>query len=103
MLCFITSQIENKAWYYHKINEAAESCLVRVGKNDLSFLKKASVIDCNQPILIHKNKFSKIIDPDHKFEVVTRNIPKEIKEKIVKAIKDSPIVKPFIKKLIKYT
>jgi hypothetical protein len=68
----------------------------------MPFLKKESVIDCNQPILIHKNKFSKIVDPEHKFEVVTRNIPKRIKEKIVKAIKASPIVKPFIKKLIKY-
>lgn len=103
LLCLITSQIENKAWYYHKTNEAAGSCLVLVDKGDLPFLKKASVIDCNQPILIHKNKFGKIIDPDHRFEVVSRNIPKEIKEKIIMAIKDSPIVKPFIKKLIKYS
>lgn len=102
LLCIITSQVENKAWYYHKTNEEAESCLVSVDKHDLPFLKRKSLIDCNQPVLIHKNKFSKIIDPDHKFEVVTRNIPKEIKKKIVKAIKDSPIVKPFIKKLIKF-
>jgi len=73
-----------------------------VDKGDLHFLKKASVIDCNQPILIHKNKFYKIIDPDHKFEVVSRNISTEVKKKIVKAIKDSPIVKPFIKKMIRY-
>ena len=103
LLCIVTSQVENKAWYYHKTNETAASCLVRVSKHELPFIKKESVIDCNQPMLIHKNKFGKIIDPDHKFEVVIRNIPKEIKEKIVKAIKDSPIVKPFIKKLIKYT
>ena len=102
LLCIITSQIENKAWYYHKTKEAAESSLVLVDKGDLHFLKKASVIDCNQPILIHKNKFYKIIDPDHKFEVVSRNISTEVKKKIVKAIKDSPIVKPFIKKMIRY-
>ncbi|MBI5409365.1 MAG: hypothetical protein HZA14_08370 [Nitrospirae bacterium] len=102
LLCFITSQIENKAWYYHKTRETAESCLVLVGKDDLPFLKKASIIDCNQPQLIHKNKFEKLIDSDHKFEVVSRNIPKEIRGKIVKAIKASPIVKPFIKKLIRY-
>ncbi|MBI4843543.1 MAG: hypothetical protein HY809_04380 [Nitrospirae bacterium] len=73
-----------------------------LNKGDLPFIKKISVIDCNQPRLIHKSKFGIIIDPDHKFEVVTRNIPEEIKEKIVQAIKDSPIVKPFVKKLIKY-
>lgn len=83
LLCIITSQIENKVWYYQKTKESAESSLVLVDKDDLPFLKKASVIDCNQPMLIHKNKFSKIIDPDNKFEVVSRNIPGEIKEKIV--------------------
>ena len=103
LLCIITSQVENKAWYYHKTNQAAGSSLVIVNRDELSFLKKMSVIDCNQPKLIHKSHFGKIVDPDHKFTIVTRNIPKEVKEKIVQAIKDSPIVKPFIKKLIKYT
>ncbi len=42
--------------------------------------------------LIHKNKFSKLVDPDHNFKVVARDIPEEVKEKIVTAIKDSPIV-----------
>lgn len=102
LLCIITSQIENKVWYYHKTKEAAESSLVLVDKGDLPFLKKASVIDCNQPQLIYKNMFGKLIDPDHKFDVVSRSVPHEIKEKIVKAIKASPIVKPFIKKLIRY-
>ncbi len=103
LLCFITSQIKNKAWYYHKTKETAESCLVLVDKGDLSFLKKASLIDCNQPQLIQRNQLGKLIDPDHKFEVVSRNIPKEIKEKIVNAIKASPLVKPFIKKMIRYS
>lgn len=102
LLCIITSQIENRAWHYHRTKEAAESCLVLIDKGTLSFLKKASVIDCNQPMLIQKNKLGKIIDSAHKFEVVSRGIPKEIKEKIVQAIKASPIVKPFIKKLIRY-
>ncbi|MEE8329193.1 MAG: hypothetical protein V3R54_04605 [Thermodesulfovibrionia bacterium] len=33
-------------------------------------------------------------------KAVIRKVPSDIKKKIVKAIKDSPIVKPFIKKLI---
>lgn len=102
LLCVMTSQVENIAWYYHKTNEEAESCLVLVNKHDFHFLKKDSIIDCNQPVLEYKNKFEKLVDPDHKLEVITRDIPDDVKERIVKAIKDSPIVKPFIKKLIKW-
>lgn len=102
LLCIITSQIENKAWYYHKTNKAAESSLVLVDKGDLHFLKKTSVIDCNQPMLVYKNKFNKLVDSEHDFQVVVRDIPLDLKEKIANAIKASPIVKPFIKKLIRY-
>lgn len=101
LLCFITSQVENRINYYKKTYKEAISSLVRVDKKDLSFLKKESVIECNQPMLIRKIDFGKIIDPEHKFEVITRKIPLDIKKKIVKAIKDSPIVKPFIKKLVR--
>lgn len=102
LLCVITSQVKNKAWYYQKTNTDALPSLVSVNKHSLSFLKKESLIDCNHPLPIHKNKFGKIVDPDHKFEIVTRDIPADLKEKIIKAIKDSPIVKPFIKKMIKW-
>lgn len=102
LLCIITSQIENKAWFYHGTNEKAISSLVRVDKRSLSFLKKESLIECNLPILIHKNQINKIVDPDHKFKIISRDIPEDIKEKIVQAIKASPIVKPFIKQLIRY-
>jgi hypothetical protein len=43
-----------------------------------------------------------LVDPDHKFKVVARDVPDEVKEKIIKAIKASPIVKPFIKKMVKW-
>ncbi len=102
LLCVITTQIENKAWYYKKTNEDALSSLVSVNKRNFSFLKKESLIDCNHPLLVHKNKFGKLVDPDHKFKIVTRDISDEIKDRIINAIKDSPIVKPFIKKLLKY-
>ena len=98
----VTSQVKNKAWYYRTAHKGAETSLVSVNKDNFNFLSKDSIIDCNRPILEHKNKFDKIVDPDHKFEVVTRKVPDEIKEKIIKAIKDSPIVKPFIKKMIKW-
>ncbi len=102
LFCFVTSQIENRSWHYNKTNKDALASLVGVNKSILSFLKKDSFIDCNQPTLVRKLDFGKIVDSDHKFEVVTRDIPAGLRQKIVKAIKDSPIVKPFIKKLIKY-
>jgi hypothetical protein len=101
LLCVITSQIENRVWYYRRINEKAISCLVRLDKDSFSFIEKESIIDCNRPFLIPKNELSKIVDPNHKFKVVVKNIPSNIKTAIIKAINNSPIVKPFIKKLLK--
>jgi hypothetical protein len=74
---------------------------VAVDKSTLSFLKKESIIDCNQPVHVHKSKFSKIVDPDHNFKVISRDIPDDLKKRIVDAVKASPIVKPFIKKMLK--
>jgi hypothetical protein len=102
LLCVITSQVENKARYYQKTNKEALSSVVSVNRSSLVFLKKESVIDCNHPVLVRKNKFNMLVDPDHKFKVVARDVPDEVKEKIIKAIKASPIVKPFIKKMVKW-
>ncbi len=102
LLCYITGEIENRLWYYRKANkEDAISCLVRVDKSILSFLKHESIVECNQPVFVSKQEFDKIIDPNIKLDIKTRDIPKELKREIVKAIKNSPVVKPFIKKLIK--
>ena len=103
LLCIVTSQVENKAWYYKKTDENALASLVAVNKSTLSFLKKESFIDCNQPVHVHKSKFSKIIDPDHNFKVVSRDIPDDLKKRIVDAVKASPIVKPFIKKMVQWS
>lgn len=100
LLCVITSQIENKIWYYHKTNEKAISSLVPIGKDSFPFLEKESVIECNLPFLISKHELTKIVDPRHKFKIVVRDIPSEIKKNIIRAINNSPIVKPFIKKML---
>ena len=90
LLCYITSEIENKLWYYRRSNkEDAISCIVHVDKTTLSFLKHKSIIECNQPLLVSKQEFDKIIDPNIKLVVKTRDIPEELKRKIVKATKDS--------------
>ena len=65
-------------------------------------LKKESIVECNQPLPIRKIDFGKIVDPDYPFKLITRKIPADVKKRIVTAINDSPIVKPYIKKLVKY-
>ncbi len=101
LLCIITSQIENRVRYYHnRGSDAAISSLVKVNKGDLLFLKKESIIDCNAPVLILKKEFHKIVDPDYNCKLITRDISLQVRKKVVEAIKNSPIVKPFIKKLI---
>ncbi|HDH00996.1 MAG TPA: hypothetical protein ENG80_04210 [Nitrospirae bacterium] len=102
LLTVITSQIENRLKYYERTKKKALSSLVTVSKKDLKFLKKTSIVECNQPQLVRKIDFNKIVDPDHEFKVVARDIPDELKEEIIQAIKESPIVKPFIKKMVKW-
>lgn len=103
LFCIITSQVENKLWYYKKKNEKALESLVRIDPNHLPFLTKISVIDCNMAELISRDEIVDIIDSklDPPIKVITRNIPDELKDKIISAIKNSPIVKPIIKKMIK--
>jgi hypothetical protein len=72
-----------------------------VDKTVLSFLKHESIIECNQPVFVSKQEFDKIIDPKTKLEIKLRDISEDLKKEIVKAIKNSPVVKPFIKKLIR--
>lgn len=100
LLCVITSQINNRVRYYHRTNDKAISSLVRVDKNELPFLDKVSVIECNQPVLIRKNEIYKIVDPKHNFKIVCRDIPQDIKKQVIDAIANSPLVKPFIKKML---
>lgn len=101
LLCVITSQMENRIKYYQRTNKRAVPCLVKVDKNDLHFLNKESIIECNQPMLVRKKNFGRIVDSKQKCKVIMRDIPSYLKEKIVKAINDSPIVRPFFKKLLK--
>jgi len=100
LLCIITSQIEKRMLYYRKGNLSAIDSLVCVDQNSLSFLKKESIIDCNKAELIQKHELSKIIDPKYRFEIKTRDIPAQLKQEIVLAIKKSPLIKTFIKKLV---
>ncbi|KJU87687.1 hypothetical protein MBAV_000119, partial [Candidatus Magnetobacterium bavaricum] len=101
LLCIITSKVERRTKYYEFRHKTAVDCLVKVDNNILSFLKVESVIDCNSIELIPKKELLDRIDPTHSIVVKQRNISNELKEEIGRAIKKSPLVKPYIKKLLK--
>ncbi len=102
LLAIFTSQLEKKSKYYQQTNKAALSSLEPVDQTILAFLKKPTIIDCNQAELIRKEELiHRRIDPKNGIEVVMSDIPADLKNKIVIAIKNSPLIKPYIKKLIR--
>ncbi len=100
LLCIITSQIEKKLWFYRRTNEKAIDSLVKVTSDDLEFLTKESVVECNMAELIVKKHFDKRVNPKGPLDVITRELPDDVQARIIKGIKDSPIVKKHIKNML---
>jgi hypothetical protein len=100
VLTMITCQVQNKIDYYTRTNAVAVSSLVAVDRVDFQFLNRSSLIDCNSVELVPKAELSKKYDPAHGFEMKLPFVPDALKNKIVAAIKNSPLVKPIIKKLL---
>ncbi len=101
LLCIITSQIEKKYGYYSRVSQKALKSLINVDNKSLPILSKDSVIDCNNAELFNKTELLKRVDPKFAFKVDERNIPHFLKLKIIEAIKNSPQIKPYIKKMLK--
>jgi hypothetical protein len=59
-----------------------------------------SLINCNSVELVAKVELLKRCDPAHGFEMKTPTVPDELKNRIITAIDNSPVVKPIIKKLL---
>lgn len=99
ILTMITSQVANKEAYY-QANPRAAGCLVRVNNGYFAFLNRDSVIDCNNAELLPKADLLKKFDPAHGFTMKAPTIPEHVKRQIIRAINCSPLVKPYIKKLL---
>ena len=105
VLSIITSQAEKRREYYLRANlPSAIQSLVQVSHSDLSFLNpnKASLIECNQAILLSKNQLIRRISREHNFSVICRsgNISASLVKKVREAVMASPLVKENIKKLL---
>lgn len=101
LLCLITSKVENIVNYYKKVKTEFLESTIEVDKNDLAFLDRKSIIDCNDARLIMKTTLMRDIE-EESFKIIglDNQIPDYLKQKIIKAIQTSPYVKPRIKKLL---
>lgn len=100
ILCIITSKVEKREKYYWTRNPRAASSLVKIDSTIFPFLSKDSVIDCNQTQLLSKNDLKKKVHHKYDFNVKASDIPHSLLLEIKSAIKNSPLVRDSIKKLL---
>ena len=98
LLVLTTSQTEKKKKHY-RLREDLRNGLIEFNIGDLEFITKKCLIDCNKPLFESKEKLKSIIlNEEIKFihEIIAPELIQSIKDKI----KNSPLVKPNIKKVI---
>ncbi|MBI3584763.1 MAG: hypothetical protein HY096_12580 [Nitrospinae bacterium] len=98
--CIITSKIDKKKKYYNASRPEAVKSLIFINIDTFKFLTEESVIDCNRAELISKEDLAEEIDRSHGFKIISRDFPDNLKEKVIQAIKNSPLVRNHIKKLL---
>ena len=99
LLVATTSQIEKKEQYYGR-NANLSAGLLKLNIGELDFVKKECLIDCNQPLFQSKEELKNIILNGEITFLEEINIPEFI-EDIKSKIKNSSLVKPNIKNLLK--
>lgn len=100
ILCIITSKVEKRERYYRTINSTAANSLVKINPAIFPFLHTNSIIDCNQTQLLSKNDLKKKVHRKHDFNIKSSDIPSSLLSEIKSAIRNSPLVRNSIKKLL---
>lgn len=91
-----TSQTDKKIKHYNMIpNSTLRECLVFVEKGIFPFIITESLIDCNEPIYVTKEELKYLIEGN--IQSIPADIPDDLIEKLKSAVRNSPMVKPFIK------
>lgn len=100
LISIVTSQFEKRLYYYQKApNKKAAQSLVRLEKGIFDFITRESAIDCNAVEKLNKNDLLKRIDKNIGLVMKEHNIDIDFLNKIIGAIKNSPLVPPDIKSL----
>ena len=102
MLTMLTSQVEKKKSYYSNSQKSLSS-LIEISASEISQISNKlcldSCIDCNNPIVQTHEELQAKIDIES-FKYIEANISKELIDRIIMAIKNSPQVRPYIKNLL---
>lgn len=96
LLVMFTSQLEKRK-AHRQTNPDALSSLIFTNEREFDFLTKESVIDCNSPIYKTREELMASID---NLQPKEAHIPIKFRDKIIEAIKTSPIVRRNIKKAL---
>ncbi|MCX5783801.1 MAG: hypothetical protein NTW04_05120 [Elusimicrobia bacterium] len=89
-LCIITSQGEKLRQIY---DSNAKASLVEITKQDFTFIKKPTVIDCNRAELLSK---SELLERVENFRKTQEKVSDLLKKKMVLAIQNSFRIKAYI-------
>ena len=96
----ITSEdINRKEYYKRTLQHKAIGSLVRVNNNDFSFLDRDSIVECNQVEYLSIQEITHRVEEEKGFKIEKEKVPAYLRKEVVSAINNSPIVKPFMKKL----
>jgi hypothetical protein len=103
LVCMITKQLNNRIAYYKKLgNDAAMGSLIPILPGTFSFLNEPeTVVECNSARSVDIGIFREMVEKAT-FSVKCRDkdIPDELKRNVIKAIKDSPVVRPVDRNLL---
>jgi len=100
LIAMITSQGVNRKEYYKRtLKPKAVGSLVRINNDDFSFLDRDSVVECNQVEYLSIQEITHRVEEEKGFRIEKDKIPAYLRKEVVSAINNSPLVKPFMKKL----
>jgi len=100
LVTMITSQGAKRKEYYKRTSKPkAIGSLVGISNNEFSYLKKDSVVECNQTEYLSIQEIVHRVEEEKGIKIEKEQIPGYLKKEIVSAINNSPIVIPFVKKL----
>ena len=100
LITIITSQgAKRKEFYKRTRKPKAVGSLVKINNNDFNFLKKDSVIECNQVEYLSIQEIIHRVEEEKGVKIEKEQVPAYLKREIVSAINNSPIVGSFMKKI----
>lgn len=103
LLCIITSKAQKIKEHYRitRRNSAIVS-LIPIKKNTFNFLSDPdTVVECNRAEYFTIEELELRISGIIEIKAFDKDFPEDLKKKIVQGIKDSSIVSPYLKSLLK--